>query len=461
MKRFSFYILIFVTCGLMQSCIDEAKVPDKYKGTDTAGFDFATSSEVTFSISYPNWEMVEGGSDGVYFEIYPEYPIEDTTDGPSVKTGLTPLFSTYTQDNGTWKGQVTVPAYVSTLYVYTPNAKENPVEEIAVSGNLVSVDCQASEIEASEANTYILKELSSDVFAFEDTYPEQGDYDMNDVLTQVDNIRCFGTTVIESTNEAVNYLVFEKFRLNIFENQSSASNGLGVEVVFGNRISMSNVKKIALLVDGMYLINEQDMYISSTGFYCYITSSVHARTSTCSYLLAHRMNNSKQFTTDGHSVELVVYYYLPSDGLYNMVRFGNASVGQSYIKPFLYRTETVYIDEYEWEVHIPNETPSPLATDYRRQYTSDDTYQYFQTEDDGSEPSEGTFYVRNTSKYRFRPYPFAMKLSGVQVLNSNLYHLLLPQNDQIPIDSIFTNYVPWVNDQVGDKTGAYNGWYLE
>lgn len=311
------------------------------------------------------------------------------------------------------------------------------------------------------------KALSSDVYAFEDLYPSTGDYDMNDLMVQVDNIKQT-STYISSTVEVgeddqtttVNCLDAESFRFTTFENYASRNNGLGVEIVLGDNINKTNIKDITLTVDSTYVITEEDMYPTSTGFVYYITSKVHAATDACPYVLVQKLDDEGNITQPGHTVELTINYYSPEESSENMIDLSEVTVGQSSVKPFIYRWEDDN-RQSTWEVHIPYEAPSPLATDYRTAYVSNDTYTYFQTEDDGSEPAEGKFYTRSTSESRYRPYPFAFKLSGVKVLNSNLYLMLLPKNESQTIDTLFPNFINWVVDHAGDNTGEYDNWYNE
>ncbi len=445
--------LVTCTC-LLSSCLETATVPQKYQGVATTTFDYATSVTYTASVSFPNWKPT-AESTGIYFEVYAESPL----DGAVLKSGLKPVFCSYTKSDGTWKGTIEIPAYVKSLYIYAPDATENQVQEVSISGTQFSVACTASDIASSASGTMINREMLSDVYLFEDTYPDPGDNDLNDLVVQVDKFRHIG--IYESGNERVACLNYEKFRFTTFENVSSGDNGLAVEFVLGNNIILSNIKNILFTIDGRYMFTEEDMYPTSTGYYFYITPDIHRRTENCRYILAKKMNDDKAWTWSGHTVELTVYYYNPNDGVNTTVDLNDIAAGQSKVRPFVYRWEEDCENEFAWEVHVPYETPSPLATDYRRNFFSEDIYTYFQTLDDGSEPENGMFYTRSTSEGRYRPYPFAVKLSGVEVLNSNLYNLLLPSNDKSPIDSLFTTFTDWVEDQATDRAGTYDNWYLK
>lgn len=83
-------------------------------------FDFSTTSNVGTTIQYTQFPGDVKGS--VYFEIYDVNPIKDTAvSRPPLKEGVQPLYTGYTDSNGVFSGDITLPAYMDKAYVYSPN----------------------------------------------------------------------------------------------------------------------------------------------------------------------------------------------------------------------------------------------------------------------------------------------------------------------------------------------------
>lgn len=317
------------------------------------------------------------------------------------------------------------------------------------------------------------KTLNSDVYAFEDMWPDEGDYDMNDVIVQVDQSKMSQTfTSITTTNGWVSttssstYLMGETFRLTTFENFAAYANGLAAEVTFGNGISWSNLTQdsIYLLVDSTTVIEPEDITPTSTGFRILFTNNIHAKTDNQPYEFVCMLNNNGTLYKSGHTLDLVIKYTSPENDTNNAICLSdNSSITQSSISPFIYRWDTNQTQK-TWEVHIPYEAPSAINIDYRESWnnvTASD-FTYLMHNDDGSDPANGKFYLRAETDTKYRPYPFAFKLTSAKVLKSNLYKLLLPDNEEVPIDEIFPNFINWVNDQTSSSpTGEYDGWYNE
>lgn len=104
--------------------------------------------------------------------------------------------------------------------------------------------------------------------------------------------------------------------------------------------------------------------------------------------------------------------------------------GEAISKPFIWKKS----ENGNWEVHIAQEAPTPLAD-----------HVYFNTEDDAS--SEGKYYVRNGN------YPFAFFLSGA--IETDISKLLDPANESKPIDDLYPDYSKWVNN----KGTTNQDWY--
>lgn len=108
---------------------------------------------------------------------------------------------------------------------------------------------------------------------------------------------------------------------------------------------------------------------------------------------------------------------------------------QARVKTFIWKAGE---GEGNWEVHISKESPTIFA---------DLSERYFGQRDDRSVLADGIFYVREGN------YPFAIFLSGCT--KDNISKLLMPENEERPIDAVYPDYAGWVTS--AGKTNA--GWY--
>ena len=116
MKR---YYFLSVLCALLvlSGCMKQ----DLYQGSQEEEkeyneFDFSTVSATSLEVSYLN----TGVHAAVYFELYDENPLTETEDGYAKRDDLSPLFTAYTNDEGVYKGNIDLPAYLTKAYIYTP-----------------------------------------------------------------------------------------------------------------------------------------------------------------------------------------------------------------------------------------------------------------------------------------------------------------------------------------------------
>lgn len=82
-------------------------------------FGFTTGQATALEISYTN---MDGMSAPVYFEIYDRCPVETTADGSSYVRveGVEPIYADITREDGTFRGKIELPAYLTKAWVYTP-----------------------------------------------------------------------------------------------------------------------------------------------------------------------------------------------------------------------------------------------------------------------------------------------------------------------------------------------------
>lgn len=316
------------------------------------------------------------------------------------------------------------------------------------------------------------QELAPSAYFFEDIWPGEGDYDLNDVVVQV-NPRKETQKFVSTTStaghvwsvETATYLRSETSTLRFFENYAELDNGIAVELKLGSGIEKSNVAEVELLYDGETRISAQRVVETATGWIFYITDKIHEGAESEQYVC--KINPDGSIKQAGHTIDVKVRYYSPKDDATNAVNLsGETAIGQSTVTPFIYRWNDASSSK-TWEVHIPYEAPSPLNVDYKTNYSgmTASNFTYLMHQDDGSDVASGRFYIRNHMDNDYRPYPFAFRLAGAGVINANgsyannLYKVLLPDNERKRIDVLFPNFINWVNDHLTTKAGTYDAWY--
>lgn len=209
-------------------------------------------------------------------------------------------------------------------------------------------------------------------YAFEDLWPKAGDYDMNDVIVVSHYEKKYDAGV---NNKGI---YEESFIFKTLENKANNQNGLGFTLVNGE-----NAEFITLTIDGQAAEyqKEDDVFLLT--------------------------DNVKKYM--GKDYKLTFKY---KEAVKNK--------GEASNKPFIWKNS----ENGNWEVHIAQEAPTPLAD-----------HSYFNTKDDASTGDK--YYVRTGN------YPFAFFLSGAT--ETDISQLLEPVNESKPIDELYPNYGEWVS----------------
>lgn len=208
----------------------------------------------------------------------------------------------------------------------------------------VGVFAPVPEIENKKSST-------TGVYAFEDLWPNKGDYDLNDAVVNEKHEKEFNDN---------GKIIKETFYLTTYQNYVTKTSGLALTLNTKKNPSMISMKKIA---KGSTVAEEASF--TKDGNVYYLTSDIKGELGT-TYILE---------LTYGTAL--------------------NSSSQMASIQPFIYRSEN---DDKNWEVHIPMETPTAKMN------TS-----YFGTADDCSDPSKELYFVREGN------YPFAFYLKGANI----------------------------------------------
>lgn len=201
--------------------------------------------------------------------------------------------------------------------------KSNPVGAIEVDPDV--------DPDNNRTTTEILK----GIYAFEDLWPNKGDYDMNDVIVRYN---------YEKTFDKDNQIYAESFIFKTFQNYAGNTNGLAFQLVgSGNASSVTG-----------FIRRPGETEFSETDFVYEEDDRV--------YILTEDVKENM-----GTEYKVTLKYDSPT---------GAASEA----RPFIFKNEA---DGKRWEVHIPKEHP-----------TSKMDMSYFQIRDDASNPEQNIYYVR-------------------------------------------------------------------
>ncbi len=245
-----------------------------------------------------------------------------------------------------------------------------------------------------------LPEIESDrvvtegVYAFEDLWPAQGDYDMNDVVVDFKHER---EMTRNNTNENFK-TIYQTFYLTTYQNYVTLVSGLALKLNTKKKPTSIVMKKIASGSD-----DEETVTFENDGSIYYLTNDVKAELGT-TYIL-------ELFYKDG---------------------VGNNDLAS--VEPFIFRKEA---NDQEWEVHIPYEAP-----------TAKMDFSYFGKGDDASKVNDNIFFVRSGN------YPFAFYLAGVNI-DAFKDTILLRANESKMIDKLYPDFLDWSLSKGTEKPQWY------
>lgn len=214
----------------------------------------------------------------------------------------------------------------------------------------VNVFADLPEIENRKSST-------NGVYAFEDLWPNVGDYDLNDALVNAKHEKEF--------NDKGN-IIKETFYLTTYQNYVTLTSGLALTLETKTTPQSIAMKKIA-------------------------------KGSTKAEEASFTKDGNVYYLTDNFTGELGSTYILELS--YKTALSSSADMAT--IKPFIYRSE----GDKNWEVHIPMEAPTAKMN------TS-----YFGTADDCSDPSKGLYFVREGNY----PFAFYLSGANISVFENTI-----------------------------------------
>ena len=221
------------------------------------------------------------------------------------------------------------------------------------------------------------KSSTNGVYAFEDMWPNKGDYDLNDAVVNAKHEKEFNTN---------GKIIKETFYLTTYQNYVELTNGLAL-TLNTNVTPKVAMKKIA-------------------------------PGSTVTEVASFETEGNIYYLTKDFSGELGTTYIL--ELTYNKPLSSSAELAS--IHPFIYRPEE---ENKNWEVHIPMEAP-----------TANMNTSYFGKGDDRSNPSNGSYFVRQGD------YPFGFYLMGADI-SAFEETILKRENESKSIDQFFPDFLDW------------------
>lgn len=204
---------------------------------------------------------------------------------------------------------------------------------ITLKSNPVDAITEIPEVNPDDNRT--TAETLKGMYAFEDMWPVQGDYDMNDVMVRY----TYGKTF-----DIDNKIYSESFTFRPYQNIATNNNGLAFKLI----------------------------------------SSGSVKSATCSM----RKSGEEEFTEIPLQYEAADNVYILTDNVKNniegdyriTINYDSYITKQSEVQPFIFKNEA---DGKRWEVHIAQEAP-----------TSKMNMSHFTQGDDASKPTKGIYYVR-------------------------------------------------------------------
>ncbi len=242
------------------------------------------------------------------------------------------------------------------------------------------------------------------VYGFEDKWPQAHDYDMNDVMVEVEHVKEFYVHA-GTKNET---LVKETFNFTTDHNYITQQNSFGVKLNTKAAIATiyANKAQTGTAPDPNDASKmDSKLYYWHPNF-TFVKSSTSSSNGIFYYYINDIINNDKGKTT--YSIE-VTYSSPQTDSKASVSVFLCSKEGSGYR-----------------EVHVPFEAPGPKVIE-----------KYFGTADDCSDHAKKKNYY--TSQNTF---PFAFYLADVR-LSELSSTLLNPTKESVRIDQLFPTFIDW------------------
>ncbi len=313
--------------------------------------------------------------------------------------------------------------------------------------------------------TEIITTDQKGIYAFEDIWPAEGDYDMNDVLVEAryEKVMPVETkfTINQQTGETMdieiinsNKMSRESFTLQTYQNYAVYQDGLACILDLTNESAIESISyEIKEVGNSEFVAYTPTEALKKLDVYKKHGPLPYNDNGTKQYNIVYLDDNVKTKLKDGVGPEYKIVIKYKENSM-------PAITSMSDIHPYIKVTQI--IDSYE--IHIPLEAPTNdmISTLWSKRGTADASLPARILDKDGNVVGDttadgrGAFYIRanNMNNYLYGPwYPFAIKLAGATA--NDLKALLNPDNETIPISKLYPNYENWVKSNGLD----YTDWY--
>ncbi|WP_455671889.1 LruC domain-containing protein [Phocaeicola sp.] len=301
-------------------------------------------------------------------------------------------------------------------------------------------------------DTEITSKANKGMYSFEDIWPSEGDYDMNDVILSCNYAKTMPVKKTVTTDHNGNVISTEfstpdkisreEYTIRTFQNYATYTDGISCIVELPSGVQVEEVK---------YYIKKRTSIVFEefTPYQAWHQEDIYNKHGNLpynqvnggKYNVVHLVDNIRDFLDDsGVGAEFKIELVYAANSF---------SKQESVFKPFICIRNAGYFHE----VHIPLEAPTnnmPLVG----WNTYADASRPATIVKDGS--GRGEFYVRanNITNHLYGPwYPFAIHFSGAT--ETDLDPLLDKKNEGVPISELFPHYEGWVKS----NNTLYTDWY--
>lgn len=271
-------ILKSLVCAIpliaLASCMQEYDVYNDNKQPESAYFDFSTSKDTKLTLDY--------GFTGYsfLFEVYTQNPFDSNYNRVE---GLNPAYKAYTDKNSSFNGEVTLPAYVKTIYVCSdavgvPTCIELQINNGSASYRYEPLKATTKAVNPTQASISIGSNkrtlIENKLYALYDTYqPSSGDYQwqssnsrIKDLYTTVSNEeQLSGTSTMGQLLDRINSNLTKK------DNSELICSEKDINISIKTEVNGEPVDGVHL--DLVYLKSSASMH-NAIAYYYYKTNAV-------------------------------------------------------------------------------------------------------------------------------------------------------------------------------------------
>lgn len=303
-------------------------------------------------------------------------------------------------------------------------------------------------------DTEITSHANKGMYCFEDIWPAEGDYDMNDVILSCSYSKTMPVTKTKTTDHEGNIISSEfstpdkisreEYTMKTFQNFVTYTDGISCIVELPDNLQIGDV-------EAKYYIKKRNSAefeeflplgpLHQEEIYNKHGSLPYNQVNGGKYNIIHLVNNIRDFLGEGgvgaeFKIELIY-----KEGAY--------PTKESVFKPFICVRVPNRTDYFE--VHLPWEAPTNVMPKTG----------WWSANADASRPDvvvdgKGSFYLRanNLANNVYGPwFPFAIYLSGAT--EADLAPLLNKDNEAVPINKLYPYYEEWVNSFNAEHTDWY------